>query len=218
MAKTTGPLLSLGATGQIGKTIVASSWRGISTMRQYVIPANPRTTAQQTNRTRFAFLRELYKRLPSEPRAAFDEYARGRQFTGMNAFVGENNRLLVGETDLTNLEMSPGAGGGLPPISSSAATGGSTGEVDVTIVPPLQLPDGWTITNAYAVGVIDQDPTGILSGWITSGLDATDPYVITLTGFPSGATVMTFGWLEYLKPNGKTAYSVSLSDAATAGV
>ena len=134
----------------------------------------------------------------------------------MNAFVGENNRLLVGETDLTVLEMSPGAGGGLPPVAVSAATGSATGEVDVTITPPLQLPDGWTITNAYAVGLPDQDPTGILSGLIVSGSDATDPYEITLAGFDASDDIQCMGWLEYLKPNGRTAYSVSLGDAATA--
>ena len=57
MAKLTGPLLSFGATGQIAKTMVVGTWRGIDYARQYVVPANPRTTAQQANRTRFALLR-----------------------------------------------------------------------------------------------------------------------------------------------------------------
>lgn len=217
MAKTTGPLLSLGARGQIGKTIVASAWRGISTMRQYVIPANPRTTAQQTNRTRFAFLRELYKRLPAAPRAAFDTYAKGRQFTGMNAFVGENNRLLVGETDILALEMSPGAGGGLPPVAISATTGGAAGEIDVVLTAPPQLPDGWTITNAWFVALPDQDPTGLLSGLIQQVSDATAPYDTTITGLDVATPCAVYGFFEYTKPDGKTAYSVSLSDLATSG-
>lgn len=216
MAKTTGPLLSFGARGAIGKTVVASSWRGIGTMRQYVVPANPRTTAQQTNRTRFAFLRELWKRLPSNAQAAFNAYAQGRQFTGMNAFVGENNRLLVGETTLANLEMSPGAGGGLAPVSVTAVAGGATGEIDVTIVPPVQLPDGWSITSAQFVALPDQDPTGILSGIISSGSDATNPYEATLTGFTPNDTIFAYAWFVYEKDNGRPAYSVSLADSAVA--
>lgn len=218
MAKLTGPLLSFGARGQIGKTLVASSWRGISTARQYVIPANPRTTAQQTNRTRFAFLRELYKRLPSAPIAAFNAYASGRKFTGMNAFVGENNRLLVGETDLSALEMSPGSGGAFAPTSVSAVAGLGSGTIDVTIVPPADLPDGWTVVRAWAVAVVDQNPTLLFSGPIAQGSDTTAPYVITLTGMGSGVACRVMGFIEYTKPNGQTAYSVSLNAAATSAV
>lgn len=54
MAKLKAPLLSLGATGQLGKTLVASTWKGIKVMREYVVPANPNTTAQQTQRTLFS--------------------------------------------------------------------------------------------------------------------------------------------------------------------
>jgi len=50
MSKTTAPLLSLGASGQIASTLVASSWKGISYMRKYVIPANPRTAGQIAQR------------------------------------------------------------------------------------------------------------------------------------------------------------------------
>ena len=50
MSKTIAPLLSLGASGQIAKTMVASRWKGINYMRRYVIPANPRTTGQQDQR------------------------------------------------------------------------------------------------------------------------------------------------------------------------
>lgn len=216
MAKLTGPLLSLGARGQIGKTLVASSWRGISTARQYVIPANPRTTAQQTNRTRFAFLREMWKRASTNTQAAFNAYAEGRKFLGFNAFVGENNRLMVGDTDLSALEGSPGAGGGLSPEGLTVGTGSSTGEVDVTLDAPAQLPDGWTIVSAQAMGVVDQDPTGIFTGHVASGEDLTDPYEITLDGFDASADVRVVAWFVYTKSNGKTAYSVSMNDAATA--
>ena len=61
MAKTQAPFLSLGAKGQIAKTIVASTWKGIKTMRQYVVPANPRTTAQVAHRTLFSSVVALWK-------------------------------------------------------------------------------------------------------------------------------------------------------------
>ncbi len=50
MAKLKAPLLSLGASGQIGKSIVFFPWKGLNAAREYVIPSNPNTTAQQTQR------------------------------------------------------------------------------------------------------------------------------------------------------------------------
>lgn len=50
MSKTTAPLLSFGASGQIAKTMVAATWKGIPYMRKYSKPANPNTAAQQAQR------------------------------------------------------------------------------------------------------------------------------------------------------------------------
>ena len=50
MSRTTAPLLSFGASGQIAKTMVASAWKGITYMRKYVVPANPKTAAQMAQR------------------------------------------------------------------------------------------------------------------------------------------------------------------------
>lgn len=50
MAKVNGPLLSLSARGQLGKALVYSGWKGLHTVRQHVIPANPQTSAQVAQR------------------------------------------------------------------------------------------------------------------------------------------------------------------------
>jgi len=50
VAKLKAPLLSLGAAGAIGKSLVFFGWKGIDAVREYVIPANPKTTAQTTQR------------------------------------------------------------------------------------------------------------------------------------------------------------------------
>lgn len=54
MAKVTAPFLSLGATGSVAKTLTASVWKGIKTMRQKSNPANPRTIAQMAQRSKMA--------------------------------------------------------------------------------------------------------------------------------------------------------------------
>lgn len=217
MAKLTAPLLSFGARGQIGKTMVVGSWRGVKYARQHVVPANPRTTAQQANRTRFAFLREMYKLAPPAVQAPWIQFCKGRPFLPFNKFVGENNRLLNGETDLQNMIVSPGAAGGLPPISVAAVSGGDPGEVDVTIVPPAALPDGWSITECGAAAVHDVDPVSLFDGVFIAATDATAPYEITLEGLGTGENCVAFGWVVYEKPDGSAAFSVSVADTVVSG-
>ena len=50
MAKLKAPLLSLGASGALGKAIVFFDWKGLDVAREYVIPANPRTDPQLIQR------------------------------------------------------------------------------------------------------------------------------------------------------------------------
>jgi len=215
MAKTSGPLLSLGATGSIADSITFGSWRGVSYARQKVTPANPRTAAQQANRTRFALLREMFKLAPAVLRAPWTAFASGRKFTDMNAFVGENNRVLNGALDFAGFLGSPGARGGLPPLSVSAADGGDNTSVDVTVTAPDQIPDGWMIVGVAAVAFIDQDPTGIFSGPLKADSVDAPATTVNLTGFAPADEVRVSGWVIYEKPNGTLAYSVGLTDVVT---
>jgi len=50
VAKLKAPLLSLGAAGAIGKSLVYFGWKGIDCVREYVIPSNPKTALQTTQR------------------------------------------------------------------------------------------------------------------------------------------------------------------------
>lgn len=53
MAKLTGPLFSLGARGAIAETLVYFPWKGLNAVRQYVVPSNPKTSGQTTQRGYF---------------------------------------------------------------------------------------------------------------------------------------------------------------------
>lgn len=50
MAKVKAPLFGLEARGQLGGAIVYFPWKGIQAVREYIIPANPRTATQQAQR------------------------------------------------------------------------------------------------------------------------------------------------------------------------
>jgi hypothetical protein len=209
MAKTTAPMLSFGARGQIGKAMVASSWRGVKYMRQHVIPANPRTTAQQTVRTTFALLREMWKLAPTLVKAPWDAFAKGRPFTGMNKFVGENVRVLNGELTMDNFIGSPGAGGGLPPDDVVLATPGA-GDITATFTVPA-APDGWALAAAVAFAFKDQDPSAFFEGVFTAAEDVAGPaYVVALNDVGPAGDYKVASYLRWTKPDGALAYSVSL--------
>ncbi|MBA7543140.1 hypothetical protein ES705_35467 [subsurface metagenome] len=53
MAKLKAPLLSLGASGAIGKSVVFFPWKGIDCVREYVVPSNPKSTLQIAQRGLF---------------------------------------------------------------------------------------------------------------------------------------------------------------------
>ena len=50
MSKVTAPLFSFTARGALAKSIVYFPWKGVAAVRSYVVPANPNTSAQQTQR------------------------------------------------------------------------------------------------------------------------------------------------------------------------
>lgn len=214
MAKVTAPLLGFNARGAIANTAVYARWRGIAYARQWVKPANPKTTQQNLTRNTFATLREIYKRLDANARAPWDAFAKGRPFTGMNSFVGENVRLLRGDPDMDDLLGSPGAGGGFPPAGISAAATATSGEVRVILTAPT-LPAGWAIVRADVWAIREQLPDAVFPGVIAFGTDAASPYDMVLAGLGSNQPVQTVGWFVYTKPDGLLAYSVSLSAGAT---
>lgn len=51
MARVTGPLMSMSASGKIANAIVFSIWRGNAYVRQWLKPANPQMTLQGDQRT-----------------------------------------------------------------------------------------------------------------------------------------------------------------------
>lgn len=215
MPKTNAPLLSFDARGQIAKTQVYSSWRGVSYVRRYTVPNNPNTTKQQGVRGVFSFLQNAWLFAPPDVRAPWDGYAVGKPLLGRNAFTKFNGKLLSTDpvaTDLTGFYFSPGSLGGLPPTNLVLTPGDD--QITVAATAP-DAPDGWTLTQAWAAAIVNADPTLPFNGEWNVLNDAAAPYSIILTGLQSATEYVAGMWLEWLKPDGKTAYSVSLSDVAT---
>lgn len=100
MAKVTTPLLSFSARGKIGDTLVYFPWKGIDAVRSYVIPANPNTAGQQTQRSRMQDAVDDWHNigLDADDVAAWNRYASSltRAMSGFNAFVRDHIDFAVG--------------------------------------------------------------------------------------------------------------------------
>lgn len=212
MSKTTAPLLSFDARGQLGQTLVYSSWKGRAYARRYVVPANPQTAEQTKTRSVFSGLNAIWRFMPATAQAAWNLYADNSRITARNAWLKANVRALRGSADLTPITLSPAAGSGLTAqgIEVTPTVGGAT----IAVVEPT-LPAGWTIVAAHALAIAQQDPHGATTAEIVSGSDTTTPYSIALTGLTTGTTYVIGAWFEYAKADGSKAYGAAQQTTVT---
>lgn len=207
MAKTAAPLLSFTASGQIGNAQVYGSWRGVQYARRYVVPANPRTTAQQETRGVFRTLSAMFLTSPGLVRAPWFLAAQGRPLTDRNLFIGQNLRVVREEEDLENFIASPGAKGGLPPTSMTVVPGDTQLTVQIAAPP---TPVGWTLEAVVAAAFLDQAPDATWVGTWHAGEDTSDPDEVLLEGLTNTETYIVSGWTRWTKADGRPAYGPSL--------
>jgi len=209
MAKITGALLSLGASGTIGKTLTASRFRGQPYMRQRVVPANPRTVEQTLTRALFTNASNIWKNGPALFTAPWDRAAQGQVKLGRNIMIGRYTADLRLAANLSTMVFSPGAKGGVAP-TSVVAVGGAL-QIVVTIVPPAP-PTGWTITSCIAACIKDGAPDALTSYAMVAGEDlVAAPYEVTLAGLAAATLYAVGGWVKYAKPDLSVAYGPSLT-------
>lgn len=203
MARTTGPLLSFDARQSIGKTIVYSTWKGISYARRWVQPANPNTAAQQDTRNTFKWLMSVWTFMPASVQESWDAYAEGQPMTGRNALAKFNVSQLKGDSDLTDFLFAPSAKSG--PVDGGVVVTPGAGQLSVAVTAPV-LPSGWTIVQAVAACIRQQDPqTGTLYT-VVAAVDATSLYACVLTGLTAGQVHRVGAWFKYQKPDLSFAY------------
>jgi hypothetical protein len=218
MAKTIAPLLSFDGSGAIAKTQVYSRWRGIPYVRRYVIPSNPRTTAQSERRQVFALLQASWKFMAAGARAPWDASAQGRPFLGVNKYTGDNMRLLAPAqpapvpADMEDFVGSPGALGGPAPSTVTPTPAATT--LTFAMAAPA-LPAGWTIIGAHGLLMRDQAPDAPWLGVIQYQEDLTSTYSLVFTGLVTATDYVVAVWFSYLRPDGKTAYSVGVTSIET---
>lgn len=211
MAKTTAPILSFGAAGQIAKTQVYARWRGIPYARRYIVPANPRTANQTKTRSVFTWAQNVWKLMAANSAAPWTAYATGKPLTNRNAFTKFNVQALRPGTDLTSFVGSPGAGGG-PPLVAFTATG-AAGAISTTVTVPA-TPTGWTLTKVSAIALLNDDPHSATVYSSTYAEATSTPWEPAFSSMAAGSYQVS-AWTVWTKPDGTIAYGPSINHTAT---
>lgn len=212
MARVTGPLLSLGGSGQIAQTQVYATWKGRPYVRRYVVPSNPQSTAQTLTRNTFGWLQNVWRYMPSGALAAWNQYATNSRFTAVNGFIKQNLSNLRDETTISQIILSPATGGGIP-VQAMTLTPG-TGQITVALTAP-SLPTGWTIQAGHALAIRQQNPQVDEHFTLTYGTDTSTPYSIVLSGLTASQVYVVGGWFSYAKTPTEFAYGISAIATAT---
>lgn len=87
MAKVTGPLFSVSASGTIGKAFTFSIWKGIQYVREWFTPANPQTAKQVNIRTALTLMVAYWQTQSEASKDAWGAAASGFQMSGYNYFM-----------------------------------------------------------------------------------------------------------------------------------
>lgn len=156
MASVKAPLLSLGASGKFAKTLVGTSWKGIDVLREYVIPANPRTAAQTTQRNLFAAMVSAWRNYltASSGRDAWDRWALNSPLpqSGFNGFMSQAIKVAASDPDASFSDAVAAIAGGLVEWTmknvDDGAAGDEAGNFDVWIG---DTPSSLLYFNSYAI-------------------------------------------------------------------
>lgn len=181
MAKLTLPLGSSSASGQLGKSWVFFPWKGLNLVRTLVIPANPNTAAQATQRGTFTAAVAAYHAalLTARDVAGWRRYALqlAAVMTYFNAFVREYILAInAGGTweTLNNLAIAGGAPGTF--IATYDCIANSVGLLNWGTTP------GYMPTTVVAVYAAGPPPT----------------YTFTLIGLPAATQI--YFWARNTAP------------------
>lgn len=206
MSRVTAPLLSFSGSGQIAKTQVYSSWKGIPYVRRYVVPANPRSTGQVLTRNTFSFLNNIWKIAGADFVAPWTLAAKSQQMTNRNLFLKRNIGFLREAVDLTGLIMSPGAAGG---IAGGITITPGNDQLTFAGTPPSPLPNGWSVVKLVGAAILQQDPQTDTDYEVFTVSDATSAYSVVMSGLASATPYVAAGWWVYQRSASATdlAYS-----------
>ena len=153
MVRVSSPMLSLDASGTIGKAATFSKWKGRNYVRSRVIPHNPKSAGQIGVRAMFKFLAQNWTAIAVGTKALWLPLAKALVVSEFNAFVRNN------QARFRNFKMPS-----KDPTAAAAHTAGVLNVWTATAgIRQIQLTLSLTTANACWGAAIFRSPTGTFS-------------------------------------------------------
>lgn len=211
MARLTAPLMSLTASGTIGKALTYGSWKGVHYARTRVVPQNPKSVGQTETREVWKTINSLWKAAPLYWTEIWEAAIAGLPLTARNLLMLKNLPALRSQANLAALVFSPGMASALPPATVTFTAG--AGQITLACTAPTS-PTGWTLVAARFYAVQDGDPAPAIERTVQADRDTTAPYSVVITGLPTSLHRCA-AVLEWTAPDASTRYSLAVTGSAT---
>jgi len=157
MARVTGPLLSMDASGAVGGSVVFSKWKGRNYVRRFVVPHNPRSALQVAQRSMLKFLAEQWSGFSIPYKATWDTLAAATNISPFNAYVS-NNLNRHAQLNAPTQEY-PATLVGVAPSAPTLVITGGVHNASVAITQGANAPD-W---GYYVYRKLGGAPSGLIS-------------------------------------------------------
>ena len=151
MVRLYGPLMSLDASGTIADAVTFSKWKGRNYARQRVIPANPQSGPQTSNRAMLKFLSQEWAALSDVIKATWDIIAKATNISPFNAYVAYSQKRwhhFHGPS-----QEYPALDAAVTPAAPTTTVTAGVHQLTLSIADGAQLPDwGWMIHRSIVTG------------------------------------------------------------------
>ena len=182
MARVKAPLMSLDASGSVGKSIVFSSWKGRNYVRRHAIPANPNSGLQVGIRSVFKFVTQNFDMLTVGHKAEWTAAALADNITALDAQIRDAitrcRRNLGWRESMVDAD----------PASIGAPTAGAAVAQPKTLVlgwanPGANLPDSCTVIYGSTTTGFTPDVSNIIGVVDFTVLSFTYTHLVTGTPY-----------------------------------
>lgn len=133
MARLSGPMFSLDASGKFGGSMVFSKWKGRNYSRQLVTPKNPKSAMQTGVRSMMKFLSQAWASIGSTPQGSYAADAASKQISPFNSFMGIN--LGRWQNFFGPSQETPAAGASTPLTVTTMGLTGGEGNCTIELTP-----------------------------------------------------------------------------------
>jgi hypothetical protein len=180
MAKVTGPLMSISASGTFGGTLVFAEWNGRPYVRKHIIPPNPKSAMQTGVRAMWKFLSKYWHTIAALTQATWASIADPQKISNFNAYMQANMDRWQNFSPPS--EANPAAAASTPLTVTTQTLTGHSGFATIAVTPS-------GATSIWGIAIFRDSAEITTPNWTNciAVVDANGANAVTITDSPLDA-------------------------------